>query len=60
MPLLKGAQNMRSNIKELMSGVESQSRHKAILTIAKKNNISYEEAQMKQAIRIAQAQARKK
>lgn len=60
MPLAKGAGSIRKNVKELMSGVESPARHKAILTIAKKNNISYEDAQYKQAIRIAQSQARKK
>lgn len=56
----KGVNSIRKNVAELMSSVESQSRHKAIMTIAKNNNISYEDAQYKQAIRIAQSQARKK
>ncbi len=60
MPLKKGAGTVRSNVSELMSGVNSPSRAKAIRTIAKKNNISVKEAQYRQAIRIAQSQARKK
>lgn len=60
MPLLKGAQNMRKNYNELMSGVESPGRAKAIETIMKKHNISRQEAMHRQAIRIIQAQARKK
>jgi hypothetical protein len=59
MPLLKGAQNMRKNYNELMSGVESASREKAIETIMHKHNISRDEAMHRQAIRIIQSQARK-
>lgn len=60
MPLVKGPGSIRKNVIELMKGVESASRHKAILTIAKKYNISYEDAQFRQAQRIAQSQARKR
>lgn len=60
MPLLKGPQSIRANVKELMNPVQSQSRKKAIQTIAKKNNISLQEAQFKQARAIAVSQARKK
>ena len=59
MPLIKGKGSIRKNVTELMKGVESPARHKAIATIAKKNNISFQEAQYRQAIRIAQAQAKK-
>ena len=52
---------MRSNFGVLMNNpVESESRHKAILTIARKNGISYDDAKQKQALRIIQTQARKK
>jgi hypothetical protein len=50
---------IRGNVKELMGDVLSPIRHKAILTIAKKNNISYEEAQYKQSLRIAKSINRK-
>ena len=60
MPLDKGLNSIRKNVAELMQPVLSQARKKAILTIARKNNISLEEAQYKQALRIAQSQARKK
>jgi len=59
-PLMKGPGSIRSNVKELMSGVQSASRAKAIATIAKKNNISKEEAQFRQARAIAISQSRKK
>ena len=58
--LKKGPQSMRANYKELMQNVESPAREKAILTIAKKHNISIKEAQHRQALRIIQSQARKK
>lgn len=50
---------IRGNVQTLMSSVDSNSRHKAIITIARKNNISYEEAQFKQALRISQKINRK-
>ncbi len=59
-PLLKGPQNMRKNVTELMKGVESPSRAKAIMTLMSKYNISKEDAMMRQALAIARAQARKK
>lgn len=58
--LKPGKKNMKANIQELMGKVESSARNKAILTIAKSRGISYEEAQMAQARRIAQAMAHKK
>ncbi len=58
--LAKGPKSINRNINELMSGVRSEGRHKAILTIAKNNNISYEEAQLRQAKRIALYQANKR
>lgn len=51
---------MRKNVTELMQAPQSQSRRKAIVTIAKKNNISLKDAQFKQAIAIAKSQARKR
>jgi len=61
MPLLKGVKNMKKNYNELTQNpVESASREKAIHTIMKKHNISYDEAVHRQAIRIIQSQARKK
>jgi len=45
---------------ELMNKpIISQSRKKAISTIAKTNNISLEDARMKQALAIAKSQSRK-
>lgn len=58
MPLKTGTNSIRQNVRELMSSVDSPSRKKAIMTIAKKNNISYKEAQFKQAIAIAKTKAR--
>lgn len=58
--LKKGPTSIRSNVKTLMEGVESDSRHRAILTIAKNKNMTYEDAMFHQAQRIAQSQSRKK
>ena len=58
--LKPGVKNMRANYNELMTNVDSVARKKAIMTIAKKHNISIAEAQHRQAIRIIQSQARKK
>jgi hypothetical protein len=58
--LKPGIKNMRSNFNELMTNVNSAARKKAILTLAKKHNISFAEAQQRQALRIIQAQAVKK
>jgi hypothetical protein len=60
MSLATGPGSIRSNVNELMADVQSPARHKAIETIARNNNISYEDAQFRQAQRIAQSQARKK
>ncbi len=60
MPLSKGPNSIRKNVAELMKGVQSSSREKAINTIMKKHNISREEAQFRQAKAIAVSQARKK
>ena len=61
MPLLPGAKNMRRNYKELTeTPVQSASRQKAIQTIAKSRNVSYEEAKHIQALAIIKAKARQK
>jgi hypothetical protein len=60
MPLQRGPNSFRANVTELMKGVQSQSRRKAINTIARKNGISKSDAQFKQAKSIAVSQARKK
>lgn len=60
MPLRPGIKNMRANYKELMSGVESPGREKAILTIMKNRKMTREEAMHTQALAIVKAQARKK
>lgn len=43
-----------------MSPAKSQPRKKAILTLAKKHNISAADAQFRQSVAIARTQARKK
>lgn len=58
-PLKSGINSIRTNVQSLMSPLIGRTRQKAIQTIARKNNISLEDAQYKQAIRIAQKQARK-
>jgi len=58
--LKKGQGTIRANVKQLMEPPRSQSRKKAIITIAKKHNITREEAQFHQAISIAKSQAKKK
>lgn len=58
--LKKGLGTVRSNVAILMQPIRSQSRKKAISTIAKNNNISRQDAQFRQATRIAQSQARMK
>lgn len=59
-PLIKGPGSIRKNVVELMKPPQSAARKKAIMTIAKKNNISRPEAQFKQAKAIAISQSRKK
>lgn len=54
MPLSTGVNSIRKNVSELMGNpIQSAARKKAILTIAKKNNISIKEAQFKQALAIS-------
>ena len=61
MALKSGVQNLRKNYNELTQGeVLSSSREKAILTIAKARNISYDEAKHVQALAISKSLARKK
>lgn len=60
MPLLKGQANIGKNMQELMKPAQSPARRKAIATLAKKHGISRSEAQHRQAVAIAYAQARKK
>lgn len=59
MQLDKGPGTIRKNVTELMGQVQSQSRKKAIDTIARKNNIPRKEAQFRQALAIAKTQASK-
>lgn len=58
--LQKGPGTIRANVAQLMAPAKSQSRKRAILTLAKKHNISAGDAQFRQAIRISQQYARKK
>ena len=60
MPLRKGKSSkvIRSNIKELMKKPGS-SRKKAVNTIAKKQGITTEQAQQKQAVAIALSKTKK-
>lgn len=60
MPLKKGPTSIRGNVKELMTGQVSQTRQKAIATIAKKRGVSPDEARFIQARAIALSQARRK
>ena len=57
---LKNTNSIRGNVKELMGPVVSKSRKRAIQTIAKKNNMSPEDAKFKQAKAIALSIAKKK
>lgn len=59
-PLLKGKNTSRANITELMKGVQSPARKKAITTLAKKHNITRHEAMLRQAKAIVSSQANKK
>ena len=55
MPLKSGKGSIRTNIKELMSGIESKSRAKAVRTIMAKHGISKNEAMFRQAVAIAKS-----
>jgi hypothetical protein len=59
--LKKGPGSIRYNVNELTKNpIQSPARKKAIVTLAKKHNISLQEAQFRQAKTIAIAQARKR
>lgn len=60
MLLQKGLGTIRKNVTELMSGRVGKTRQRAIVSIAKKNNISRQEARFRQAKAIAISQARKR
>ena len=57
--LKKGVGNIRQNVAFLMQPARSPARKKAIITISKKHNIPRNQAQFRQAIKIAQTQGRK-
>lgn len=57
--LTPGTGAIRNNVQVLMQPPVSRPRKKAIHTIAKKNNISKEDAQFRQAIHIAEYYAKK-
>lgn len=59
MPLQSGPGSIRKNVSELMGKVQSPARKKAISTLAKKRNISLQDAQFTQARAIAIKMARK-
>lgn len=58
-PLAKGPGTIRANVARLMAPAKSQPRKKAILTLAKKHNISAADAQFKQSLAISRTLARK-
>lgn len=60
MALKKGVENMNANYNELMANVNSPARKKAILTLAKKHNISIAEATHRQSLQIIQRMAQQK
>ena len=60
MTLLKGLGTVRKNVTELMKGIKSPARMKAVNTIAKSRNVNRQQAQYTQAVAIAKNQARKK
>lgn len=57
--LNKGPGSIRSNMEKLVQPTDNPKRDRAIKAIMAKNNITYEQAQYRQAYRIAQKQARK-
>jgi hypothetical protein len=61
MPLKPGKKNFNKNYQELATmPILSPARHKAILTLAKKHNISFQQAKQYQAQRISETLAKKK
>ncbi len=59
MTLKNGPNAMRSNYNELMANVDSPARHKQIMSIAKKHNITYDAAKHKQALAIIKSKAQR-
>lgn len=55
--LKKGIGTVNSNVSELMKGIRSPARKKAVLTLMKKHNITMQEAMFKQALAISRFQA---
>ena len=58
--LQTGPGTVRKNVTMLMQPVRSKTRKRAISTLAKKHNISLQDAQFRQSLAIARSQARKK
>jgi hypothetical protein len=58
-PVKPGVSAFRKNVKSLMMPAQSPARKKAILTIARKNNIPRADAQFRQAVAISRTLARK-
>ena len=58
--LAKGVGTIRGNVQKLMQPAKNKARKRAILSIARKNNITPAEAQFRQALAIARKQARAK
>lgn len=58
--LLTGPSTIRRNVAALMQPPQSAPRKKAIITLAKKHNISRADAQFRQSLAIAKTLARKK
>jgi len=58
--LKRGPGSMQHNMVLLSAPVESAARHKGILTLMEKHNLSYEDAQLYQAQRIAESRLKKK
>ncbi len=58
-PLKRGLGTIRSNVTKLMTGPVGQTRQRAIATLAKRRNMTLDEARFHQAVRISQTQARK-
>lgn len=57
--LATGLGTVRQNVQRLMTPTKNRTRMKAIMTIAKRNNISRTDAQFKQSVAIARGLARK-
>jgi len=60
MPLLPGRQNMNANYHELMKGVQSAGREKAVTTIMRKRGVNRDTAMAIQAAAIVRSKASKR